>query len=401
MAVRWDMAAVIAALVVFVFPYISKKLGQVIGLARAKSRRCIRFKWKDDIPVGRVHDCAQTAGQYSCYHDSHHERASQCWHSQTSLACMFDRAWKLSEKRPYYVKHVPEDLPHGTPFLCTDARTILGFVLCTVNNRKGQGLETWHQESLTYGLTRIICETIGNVHVAHIQGRSCEERQFLTKHELGCMLDGYPPWYRESFETRNGIKVHFPIASEQDIPRAGWVLAVGLMDDKVKGQKPLALYRCPNEPQEPGFRQNGGIFRQAVARCRDHIVKNILPHFPNDPNVLAAIEALHYLVEQRTGSGMPTRGEFGRSWTSNIPHLRSSDYQFAFANFNAYSRLEDADKARYTVILLPTMAAAVQGAYDIVEYLKDTGMELKIPSELQPFDREIWLRDCATRLPIK
>lgn len=47
------------------------------------------------------------------------------------------------------------------------------------------------------------------------------------------------------------------------------------------------------------------------------------------------------------------------------------------------------------------MSAAVRGAYEIVQYLKSVGMELKIPPALQPFDREVWLRDCATRLPLK
>jgi hypothetical protein len=165
---------------------------------------------------------------------------------------------------------------------------------------------------LTYGPTRIICETINKVHVAHIEGRFREERQALTKHELGCMLDGYPPWYREKFTTRTRIEVPFPISTEQDISRAGWILAVGLRDNSDKSQKPLALDRCPSEPKDPDFRQNGGTFRQAVARCRDHISKNILPHFPTDRNVKTAIEGLNYLVEERTGSGIPPTGNSAR-----------------------------------------------------------------------------------------
>jgi hypothetical protein len=223
----------------------------------------------------------------------------------------------------------------------------------------------------------------------------------LTKYELGCMLQGYPPWYRETFTTRAGIKVPFPIKTERDIPRAGWILAVGLMDAEIKAQQPLALYRCPDEPKDPGFRQNGRTFRQAVLRCKDHISKNILPHFGNDGNVRAAIEGLDYLIEERTGSGIPTKGQFEATWKPNIPHLRSSDCRFVCENFNGYSPLSDADKARFAPILLPTMAAVVQGAYEVVQYLKDTGMELHIPPEFKPLDREIWLRDCITRLPIK
>jgi len=402
MAVDWNMAAVAAALAVFAVPYCFITLCRFIIVTRAKSRRCIRLKW-EDIPVGRVHDCVQVRSWVSCYHNSHHERANACWRSQSSLACIFNRAWRLSEQRPCYVKNVPEELPAGAPFICSDARTILGFLLCTVTAQKeGDGSwEAWHPESLTYGPTKIICETINEVRVAHIQGRFREERQTLTKHELARMLEGYPPWYREKFKTREGKEAQFPITSVQDIPRAGWILAVGLMDENIETQKPLALYRCPEEPKEPGFRQSGVIYRQAVIRCRDHISKNILPHFPTDRNVKAAIVALDHLIDERTGSGMPTHGEFEKNWTSVVPHLRSSDYRFLCSNFNSYSPLSAVDKAKLEPVLLSTMAAAVHGAYEVVQYLKDTGMPLKVPLELLPFNREVWLRDCSTRLPRK
>ena len=179
---------------------------------------------------------------------------------------------------------------------------------------------------MSYGPTKIICETINEVCVAHIRGRFRDEGQTLTKHELARILEGYPLWYREKFKTREGMEVQFPITTVQDIPRAGWILAVGLMDGHIEAQKPLALYRCPDELKELGFRQKGVIFRQAVLRCRDHISKNILSHFPTNRNVLAAIVALSHLIEERTGSGMPTNGEFEKNWTSVVPHLRSSDY---------------------------------------------------------------------------
>ena len=175
------------------------------------------------------------------------------------------------------------------------------------------------------------------------------------------------------------------------------------MDLDLDSQHPLALYRCPDEPVKPEFRQNGGVFRQAVARCRDHIEKNIFSHYPNNPHVNHAIRALNHLIMELTGSGMP-EGGLGRSAREarvNIPHLRSSDCRFICQNFNRYQGLSDEDKLRLEPILFPTMAAVVHGAYEVTQYLKDGGMELQIPPELQPFDREVWLRDCATRLPIK
>jgi hypothetical protein len=139
----------------------------------------------------------------------------------------------------------------------------------------------------------------------------------------------------------------------------------------------------------------------AVARCRDHIKKNILPHFQADQNVLAAIESLNHLVEENTGSSMPASGKFGRVWNNDdqLQHLKVSNCRFVTKSFNEYKALSSADVAKLQPIILPTMAAAVQGAYEVIQYLKDVGAELKIPPELQWFDQEVYLRDCTTRLP--
>ena len=172
------------------------------------------------------------------------------------------------------------------------------------------------------------------------------------------------------------------------------------MDLDQASQESLALYRCPNEPLEPGFRQNGVTFRQAVRRCRDHIRGNISPRFPENPLISDALAALNHLIDELTGSGMP-EGSLGRSWSSGMGHLSYSQCQLAFRIFNDYTVLSDRGKIMLEPILVETLAAAVHGAYEVVQYLKDRDMELKIPPELQPFHREVWLRDCTTRLPIK
>lgn len=111
--------------------------------------------------------------------------------------------------------------------------------------------------------------------------------------------------------------MQFPIKSEHDITHARWIVAVCLMES----QTSLAVYRCPNEPAKPGFKQNGSTFRHAVARCRDHIKKNILPQFLSNQHVTDVINALNHLVEELTGSGMP-EGALGCAPASNIPDLR-------------------------------------------------------------------------------
>jgi hypothetical protein len=170
---------------------------------------------------------------------------------------------------------------------------------------------------------------------------------------------------------------------------------------KITSQKPLKLYRAINEPMEPGFRQNGVFFRHAVRRCRDHIATHIQPLFGDNRHIRTAIRSLTYLVENSTGSGMPDDLDYPLQISnSQIPRLSFSQCAFIFQNFNAYSPLSEGDRNLLGPILFPTMAAAVSGAYKVVEYLKDEGRELKISRELENFDREVWLRDCVTKLPL-
>ena len=363
---------------------------------RARLRRCKRLKW-EDMPNGKVHECHSYLNSYpSCNHFGRHVQRAKCWESTTSIATIFNRAWQVTTRNDLIAK-VPESLPYSSSFICSDAQTVLAFILYTARDERD---DLWQPESLTFGDARVDVETIGADTVAHIEGPFRSERQSLTKYELERMLVGWPPWYRQTFQTKSGITVPFPIDDDCDIPRAGWILAVGLMDLGLASQKPLALYRCPNEPLEPGFRQNGVTFRQAVRRCRDHIKENISPRFPDNGLISDALAALNHLVEALTNSGMP----FGRFSTFRSPqpgHLNSSQCLLAFKIFNNYTILSDSDTIMLQPILFETLAAAVHGAYEVVQYLKDWGMELKIPPELQPFHREVWLRDCTTRLPIK
>ena len=393
----WSLGQVALAIAVFLVPFLFIAIRKGVRKMTLMSRRCRRLKW-EDMPDGRVHECVSVATWHrSCFHAGRHVHSSKCWESTTSIATVFNRAWQLTAQRHRYGKQLPDELPASSPFICSDAQTVLAFILCTAGKESSV---FWQPNSLTFDNSRVVVETVGATTVAHLEGDFRDERQSLTKHELECLLIGWPPWYRQSFKTRSGFNVPFPIASKSDIPRAGWILAVGLMDSSQASQKPLALYRCPNEPDVPAFRQNGATFREAVKRCRDHIARNISPRFPGDLAIKDALDALSYLIQEKTGSGMPG-GMFGREWSPGMRYLSFSRCQFVFRVFNSYTVLSDVDKDLLEPILFETLAAAVHGAYKVVQYLKDNGMELKIPPELQPFHREIWLRDCATRLPTR
>ena len=389
----WNLGSVVLAIATLLVMLLTTILVSTFRHWRARLRRCKRLKW-EDMPDGRVHECSSYPNMYiSCNHHGRHVKSAKCWESATSIATIFNRVWEVSTQNHLHTK-VPESLPNSSSFICSDAQTVLAFILCTAAVWPDS---FWQPESLTFGSTRVDVEITGADTVAHIEGPFRQERKSLTKHELERMLVGWPPWYREIFQTRSGITVPFPIASNSDIPRAGWIVAVGLMDLDQKSQNPLALYRCPNEPLEPGFRQNGVIFRQAVRRCREHIRDNISPQFPDNDLISEALGELDKLVDNKTGSSMGTHS----IWVDRAGHLSYSQCQLVFRIFNDYTALSDADKIMLEPMLLETLAAAVLGAYRVVQYLNLCGRELKIPPELKPFHREVWLRDCNTRLPIK
>lgn len=396
MTVDWGMAAVAAAVAIFAVPVaweVTKKTTAKILLSR---RKVCRLKW-DDISPGRLHDCQhQHLWSLGCHHSSQHPKKDSCWESDSSAATILNRAWRLLQSQPRYIDHVPEELPAGN-FICTDVRTLLACILFTVPEKKSR---EWNPQYLTYEKTQLSHEIYKGHTFCHFQGHFQARRSGLTKHEVESLLVGYPPWYRETFITRSKINLPFPIRDMQDIPRGGWIISVGLMDSGLPSQFPLAVYRCPEELDQPGFRENGKAFREAVKRCKEHICVHILPHFPNDRNVLAAIMMLDHLITMKTGSGIPSPGDFSETFLGTpVRHLRGSECRFVMDNFNSFRPLSDADVTRYRGMLLPAMAASVHGAYEVVQYLKDVGVELKLPSELGNLDKEVFLRDCITRMP--
>ncbi len=399
----WGMGAVFLALGIFGAKLLYTTSSDKVKSIRNTRRRVVKLGWAE-VPNGRVHDCqtgSAPAQYWPCHHSRHHEKSPKCWESPSSLATILNRAWRMSEHDPRYLDDVSIQLPFSGTYICTDVRTVLAFILCTVAETKSS---SWSPRHLNFDTTRVSRELLGPLVFCHIQGQFQERRSRLTKSELERLLDGYPPWYRETFTTHAGtVRLAFPTASEADVARGGWIVAVGLMDTSLPAQAPLAVYTCPagSEPERPAFRSNGVVFRSAIARCRDHIINSIQPHFPGDANVAAAVSMLEHLIVEKTGSGIRSPGQFGemRSRSSPLPHLSGPDCRFIMKDFNRFQPLDVTDVARYTSILLPAMAAVVHGAYEVVQYLKDVGVELRVPPEFGSLDNEVFLKDCVTILP--
>ncbi|KAK8880194.1 hypothetical protein PGQ11_001488 [Apiospora arundinis] len=368
MSVDWGMAAVVVALSVFVAPIAWNGVTAQARNIYHRGRKVKQLKWID-ISDGPVHCCRYTSGLLS-------QPYSQTAQGPLSsvLATIFNRAWDKSNARPRFIPEVPHELPTSASFLCTEPRVILAFALLAETSVD----------------TLVKCKRIEDIIICQMRGgiiQSFHFRSTLSKLELQSLLEGYPPWYRESFTTIDNIKLPFPIRDARDITRGGWIVAVGLMNLSLDTQKPLRVYRSTGDPSKPGW---GDAFRMAIVRCRDHIIRQIYPHFTNDCAVEDAITALGYLIATRTGSAMPWGTLDGRRAT---PPLRGSDCRFVMQHFNDYSALTDpADVTKYSRIIMPTMVAVVRGAFEVVQYLKDVGTELEIPPELIHFQEEIYIK---------
>jgi hypothetical protein len=298
---------------------------------------------------------------------------------------------------PEYIDK-PEALDlFGGTYLCVDVRILVALFLCSVKDRKSLD---WREGASSYDDTcALSIRPAGprkDVLVAHFHGRIAEANLQYTKAELTALMNGYPPWYREQVICAHGPALRFPIQGSTDNSRGGWVVAVGLTDTKAR--KPLALYVVPNLPdrQTDGsyyLRSNGAHLRRAVHRVYD-VLLNIEERITNESSLKAVISAVSYMMNTSTGSGvekhLPSRTVPGGS----MSQLSAGQCKFTMELFNKLVPT-DADIQELRPILAPVLQAAFNGSYEVIQYLKDTGMRLVMPEGLgQDLSRKIYLRDC-------
>lgn len=303
---------------------------------------------------------------------------------------------KSRQKHREYVKK-PEALDFfGGSYLCVDVKLLVALMLCSVKSDKSI---SWREGAHSYDDDfSLKIRTVGeDLLVAHFRGQFKQERVQYTKKEITVLMDGYPPWYREQVVCSHGLTIPFPIDSIADITRGGWVIAVGLMDSN---RKPMALYIVPNtadQQKDGGYfeRTNALHLRTAVQRVCDALVILQKEHIQNSDDLDSVVAAVQYMIRTGTGSGverqLPGRTVAGGA----ITQLDAQQCKFAMKLFNGMV-WTDADIQTLRPILAPVLQAAFDGCYEIVQYLKDTGMRLVLPRGLgDDWSRKVYLRDCV------
>ncbi|KAL8670627.1 MAG: hypothetical protein Q9168_004838 [Polycauliona sp. 1 TL-2023] len=257
----------------------------------------------------------------------------------------------------------PKHLALNRRYIQTDVMTLLAFALCSTEREPSFGnIRIREAEDLL-----IVKMKASGIH-----------RLDTTKKCLEARILGYPPWYREHLTVAHGPIIPHPIKDRDDIHRAGWILAVGLSQS------------IPLSSTEPAI----DYMDKPVKRVLSKLKSEIQPHFPENPTLKAAILAIEYMLQARTGSGVERyltaklHPSFERDVTAT---LAGSECVFAMSMFNKVGPLAELDKSRLAPILEPVVDAAFRGCYIVIQYFKNGTHGFRIPTAFSDTGRLVFL----------
>ncbi|KAL8649155.1 MAG: hypothetical protein Q9226_005691 [Calogaya cf. arnoldii] len=321
------------------------------GFIWPAASQCRRLCW-EDIPDGPLHDCGTLATSYY--------NPIDCYCGARTLDEVFNKAMNASSAK---LVPKPKQLALNRRYILTDVKTLLAFVLCSTEE--------------VPPFTNIQIREFENLFVAKIHGIT-KRRLDVTKRCLESRIAGYPPWYREHLIVAHGPIIPHPIRSRDDVHRAGWVVAVGLSKST-----PL-----------PSSWADVGLMDKPVRRVLNKMRDEIQPHFPQEPIIGAAAEAIHYMLDTITGSGVERylTVDLHKSFENGVTAaLFGSDCLFAMSLFNDLGPLSEPDRSRLIPILKPVIDAAFRGCYIVIQYLKNGSDFSRIPDSLEDLSRQVYL----------
>jgi hypothetical protein len=228
MAVRWDIAAVVVALMAM---FLSVSPTAMLFLEKASrwlncliwpaQGRCRRFLW-GDVQEGLLHLCDPRGCSHVNVRSTRLHSATGCW--DQTLGQIFNRAWCFmnadSDVAKYTAKK-PHQLALNEDYIQTDIQTLKAFLLLTTDVCRGCETEdavTLLEIQRSRGLVTLHLPTSGPM----------PTNTQLTKFEIDRIIEGYPPFYREQFETTGGVMLPFPTKHSGHMERGAWVLSVGM-----------------------------------------------------------------------------------------------------------------------------------------------------------------------------
>ncbi|CAA7265503.1 unnamed protein product [Cyclocybe aegerita] len=404
MAPDWGMIQVVIGLAVLVFvmpPHWAVLLRDAF--------RTLYLKWKPRDgqceylsyaemtrePDTPVHHCRR-----ACPHTHRRHIAGQtCW--QTTISDFFDpRSFRRK-----IIEKPTEKLPLQQRYLCLDREVLHAFILCMIpasfapkKIELARATETFEE-----GFLKIDVKSRGEdgsgpvvLHIAHNPVPSVQVpwNHSLTAHEIKCILEHYPPYYRKTLYYHHR-PIPSPIRSFEDVKRGGWVVAVGLTKCE-----PVPVYM---DILDDPINNRGAVFWRAIRRVKAIIQNNIQPLFqePGEAkDICAVMRLLDYVLEEMTDSGLGGIIVGSRLVDPDaLERLTVDQCQQAIQIFNNSPRLdtEGLERVRETLspILLQVLCGIYWGVHLCIICVKNPGRELNriLPEVLIDEDR-FYLQGC-------
>lgn len=382
-----------------VVPALAKKVPAFLGL---KSSKCQSLTWSE-VPDGPLHVCEDSCGFQVSLRESIPQTndAAACW------GTVVGRSLNVGWKRCGTVQKPGSLSPwHGT-YLRTDMKTIMAFVI------RSNGGKCWRLENCSFPweeairtgtfdirLNNLVIEfkkADHDVRTAHISGGSpgCPPRRepgtrplvhsastMLTKDEMDCILDGYPPVYRKEMRSKTDERpLQNPLRSLRDTQRAGWVAATVLA-----GLEFVGFYVDDRGHMAGGFPPAMG---KALERVHSILTDDIEPHFPEDADVKAAITTVRHMIDIHTGSDAY---RYMTATLSKHPSIGADVSNRVIRLFNRYGSLDESELELVQQNLAAVLQTAVWGVFEVVEYFKDTAVWIPRTLMIQEI---VYLRDCG------
>ncbi|KIJ49126.1 hypothetical protein M422DRAFT_777654 [Sphaerobolus stellatus SS14] len=344
--------------------------------AQAQPTEYCEFLSWNDISDGPLHLCRESKHKADliepCQHIQHHSSGYLCW--KDTIGAFFNTT--LNERKKKYINK-PRGLKRNREFLRVDPKIISAYVLSSlaIFEEKSAGDSSRPALRMHFQKDRYSREIL--VHIeSHSNILGPRNSPFLTKNEVECLLRGYPPFYRETIE-HNGFYVQWPIRTEADIARGGWIIAIGLQTKQIE---PIPLYK---DVLREATGECGMVFWRSIFRVQEILETNFVPAYAGRSIVIhAALMAIRHSVGEHTLASIPLESCGELPWeASQPPSLSYSQCILAMEVFNQspYLSGEQLDQLRLkTEPILPgVLYAAVKGVERCVKYIREPRRELE------------------------
>lgn len=311
-------------------------------------------------------------------------------------------AWRLALRS----ENFPPDLGNRDKFIRIDESTLLAFILGAVPEEFPQSFSRIKQSGAA--MHRVGVQ--GSHVIVHIRGT---HQRRLSKQDCIGLIDGYPPWYRETLIINYPPELppwtmRHPLAQGREfLSRAGWVIAVALSDTK-----PVPIY-LPDPADPNPSAKRGSILRRGCERVLAVLERQDVRDFcrvnSKTKEYESAVRYINISIDTNTDSASwyvkaPGIGAMTSEWWRTIcravieifdkpPKLPNRDDDDTSGDISLQLSRLGVDRQQVGVAAQLLLHWASRGVFQTIAYMKNPGRELVLDPRLKGVDK-IYLEDC-------